>query len=60
MTFLSRLTLWAIAGALVGLLAGLVLTGLDVAENPFWLVAAGIGAAAVLMPVTARRRDRQH
>ena len=56
MTFLARLTLWVLAGALVGLLAGLVLKGLDVVDNPFWLVSAGILAAAVLMPLRARDR----
>ena len=60
LAFLSRLTGWALAGAALGLLVGLVLLALDVVDNPFWLVAAGIGAAAVLMPVTPRRvRDRE-
>ncbi|MBB3676173.1 hypothetical protein [Modestobacter versicolor] len=59
-TFLSRLTAWAFAGAAVGLLVGLLLLALDVVDNPFWLVAAGIGAAAVLVPVTGRREpDRE-
>jgi hypothetical protein len=58
LTFLSRLTVWAFAGAAVGLLVGLLLLVLDVVENPFWLMAVGIGAAAVLVPVTARSGDR--
>ncbi|WP_138759405.1 hypothetical protein [Modestobacter altitudinis] len=59
-TFLSRLTAWAFAGAALGLLAGLALVGLDVLDNPFWLVAVGIGAAAVLMPATSRRAGDRH
>ena len=55
LTFLYRLTVWAFAGAAVGLLAGLVLVGLDVVDNPFWLMSAGIGAAAVLMPLRPAR-----
>ena len=56
MTFLSRLTAWGFAGALVGLLAGFVLVGLGVVDNPFWLASAGMFAAAVLMP--SRSPDR--
>jgi hypothetical protein len=58
-TFLSRLTLWAFAGAAVGLLVGLVLLGLDVVDNPFWCVSIGILVAAVAMPMRqAVSRDR--
>lgn len=58
-TFLGRLTLWAFAGAVVGLLVGLVLLALDVVENPFWCVSAGILVAAAAMPVRqAVSRDR--
>ena len=55
LTHLSRLTAWGSAGALVGLLFGFVLVGLDVVDNPFWLMSAGIGAAAVLMPLRPGR-----
>lgn len=52
LTFLSRLTAWAFAGAALGLLAGLLLVAVGVVDNPFWVVSAGILAAAVLMSVT--------
>ena len=50
-TFLSRLTLWVVVGAVSGLLVGLVLLGLDVVDNPFWCVSIGIVVAAVAMPM---------
>ena len=55
LTFLSRLTVWAVAGAVLGLCAGLLLLALDVVDNPFWLVSAGIIAAAVVMPLQSAR-----
>ena len=55
LTFLSRLTVWAVAGAVLGLCAGLLLLALDVVDNPFWLVSAGIIAAAVMMPLQSAR-----
>jgi uncharacterized protein YacL len=54
---LNRLTLYAFAGALVGLLVGLLLVALtDRVTNPFWAVAVGIFVAAVLTPLTERSR----
>lgn len=50
-TFLSRLTLWVFAGAVAGLVAGLLLLALDVVDNPFWCVSIGIFVAAVAMPM---------
>ena len=55
LTFLSRLTAWSFAGAAAGLFVGLLLLALDVVDNPFWTMAVGIGAAAMLMPLTPRR-----
>ena len=49
--YVARLTGWAFAGALIGLVAGLILLGLDVVDNPFWAMSAGIFVGAVLMPV---------
>ena len=54
LTFLSRLTVWSLAGAALGLLAGLLLVAVGVLDNPFWGASAGIFVAALRMPVTKR------
>jgi hypothetical protein len=54
LTFLSRLTLYAAVGAVLGLLVGLVLDAVGVLDNPFWGIAVGIFVAAVLTPLRAR------
>jgi len=60
LTYLSRLTAWSFAGAAVGLLVGLLLLVLDAVDNPFWMMAVGIGSGAALMPLTPRgARDRR-
>ncbi|WP_133379033.1 hypothetical protein [Klenkia marina] len=51
MTFLGRLTGWALGGAVLGLVVGLVLLAMGVVDNPFWCVSIGIGVAAVAMPL---------
>ena len=44
----SRIALWAVAGAAVGLVAGLLLKALGVVQNPFWLMSAGLVTGAAL------------
>ena len=56
LTFLSRLTAWALAGAALGLLAGLLLVAVGVLDNPFWAASAGILVGAVRMSVTRPER----
>ena len=45
---IAGLTLWVVAGATAGLLAGLLLAATDVLADPFWMMAVGIVVAAVL------------
>jgi uncharacterized membrane protein len=49
--FLARLTAYALIGAVVGTLVGLVLLAAGVVDNPFWLTSAGIGVGAILAPL---------
>ncbi|RJK97534.1 hypothetical protein [Vallicoccus soli] len=58
MAFLARLTAYALAGAVLGLAAGLLLRALGVVDNPFWAASAGILAGAVLCPLQEQRRRR--
>ena len=60
LTFLSRLTAWALAGAALGLLAGLLLVAVGVVDNPFWAASAGILVAALRMPSTSSERAARH
>ena len=60
LTFLSRLTAWALAGAALGLLAGLLLVAVGVVDNPFWAASAGILVAALRMPSTRPDQDARH
>lgn len=55
--FLSRLTARTLLGAALGTLIGLVLMMLEVIDNPFWLTASGIMAAALLTPLSGSRRQ---
>ena len=58
--YLARLTAYALGGALIGLIVGLVLLGLNVVDNPFWAMSIGIFVGAMIMPlesaVSQRRR----
>ena len=45
-----RILIFALIGAAVGLLAGLLLTAVDVVDNPFWAMSAGMFVGAVLAP----------
>lgn len=56
-TLIARMTVYALIGGVLGLLAGLLLTALTNLDNPFWLMAIGIGAGAMLASVSAVRRD---
>jgi hypothetical protein len=49
--FLSRLGIYAVIGAVLGTLVGLVLLALDVTDNPFWATAVGIFVGAMIAPV---------
>jgi hypothetical protein len=44
----SRITLWSLTGAVLGLVAGLLLKAIGVIDNPFWLMSAGLVAGAAL------------
>jgi hypothetical protein len=50
-SFLARLTVDALIGALLGTIVGLVLLVAGVVDNPFWLTSAGIFVAAILAPL---------
>jgi hypothetical protein len=44
----SRITLWSLTGAVLGLVAGLLLKAVGVIDNPLWLTSAGLVAGAAL------------
>lgn len=50
-SYFARLTAWVLIGAVLGLLVGVILYWLDVVENPFWAMAAGIFVGAIFMPL---------
>lgn len=55
---IRTITVGAFAGAAVGLLIGLVLMGLTDWDNPFWAMAAGLGAGAIVASTAPMvRRD---
>ena len=59
-----NITLGAFAGAAVGLLIGLLLVWLTDWDNPFWAMAVGLGAGAILANTATtakldRRRERR-
>jgi hypothetical protein len=57
---LSRVTLWALAGAVVGLVIGLLLKAVGVVHNPFWLMSAAlVTGAALAMGQAAARAERR-
>ena len=57
--WVSRVALWALAGAALGLLAGLLLRAVGVVHNPFWLMSAALVTGAALALGQAARAERR-
>jgi hypothetical protein len=55
----SRVALWALAGAVVGLVVGLLLKAVGVVHNPFWLMSAALVTGAALAMGQAARAERR-
>lgn len=55
---ISNITVSALVGGVAGLLVGLLLVRLtDWVDNPFWSMAVGIGAGAVVASTVATSRE---
>ena len=58
--WVGRVALWALTGAVVGLVLGLVLKAVGVVQNPFWLMSAAlVTGAALAVGQAASRAERR-